>query len=463
MAMAREPGRWTLEDLVDFEHEIGLSPTVPAALKDQVAVEARGLDGAAARRAGFAVWLEGVRGEKMGRRFLAALSMVGAGLAVLMFVAGISGVLGMLDRARAGVNVSLFLAILIGGQWLLMGLAMAGWLLRGRAGSAGIGIVPALLGRLARKISGAEAAPWWGRLVHEGGAAREVLLWRTARTVQVGGMAFNMGMLCGLAGLVLLRHVGFFWETTTAEAMAGILESSTRFLSAPWSGWTRGFVPDAEVIARSRWMPGNTLGPGPAEWWRFLLMATLVWGLLPRWLLWAMAWRAERSALARLEFQARPHRILWRELTGNDRAEANDKPLDGVLVLDVGGSGISQESLRPFLLRRLRVHPAAWHPVAVMDTGAESEAGRAMKNSPAGVVLLGEAWSLSPPRMASLHARLRAHTGMDTPIRFLVANATPQGEPSPATPEERLEWERFVDSLRDPAAEVCFYEALQPV
>jgi hypothetical protein len=459
--MAKETGRWTLEDVVDFEHEIGISPHAPAGLRAEVVAAARGLDGSAARRAGFAVWLDGVRKDRAGGRFVAALSMVGAGFAVLMFLAGISGVLGMLDRSRAGVNVSLFLAILIGGQWLLLLLGLVAWLARGRA-RGGLGVVQGLVGRLARKFAGSGESPWWGRLAHEGGPGREVLLWRTAHTVQAGGVAFNLGILVGLAGLVLLRHVGFFWETTTDAAMAGILETNTRFLGAPWSAWTRGFVPDAEVIARSRWTPGSTLGPGPAEWWRFLLMTTLVWGLLPRVLLWLAAWRAERRALARLDFQSRPHRILWRELTGSDRAEADDKPLDGVLVLDVGGSGLTEESLRPFLLRRLRVHPAAWLPVAVMDAGAEAEAARALKNAPAGVVLLSEGWALSPPRMTALHAKVRAQSGPETPIRFLVANSISQ-IPSPPTLEERQEWERFVDSLRDAEADVCFYEELQPV
>jgi hypothetical protein len=458
--MAKETGRWTLEDVVDFEHEIGISPHAPAELKVDVVAATRGLDGAAARRAGFAVWLAGVRKERVGGRFAAALSMVGAGFAVLMFLAGISGVLGMVDRSRAGVNVSLFLAVLIGGQWMLLLLAIAGWLARGRA-QGGLGVVQSLVGRLARKFAGGES-PWWERLAHEGGPGREVLIWRIAHTVQAGGMAFNLGILVGLAGLVLLRHVGFFWETTTDAAMAGILETSTRFLSAPWALWMQGWVPDAEGIARSRWTPGTLLGSGPAEWWRFLLMTTLVWGLLPRLLLWLLAWRAERTALARLDFQSRPHRILWRELTGSDRAMADDKPLDGVLVLDVGGSGLTAESLRPFLLRRLRVHPAEWLPVAVMNEEAEAAAARELNHAPAGVVLLSEGWALSPPRMTALHARVRAQSGPETPIRFLVANSQAQ-LPSPPSAEERREWERFVDSLRDAAAEVCFYEELQPL
>jgi hypothetical protein len=279
---------------------------------------------------------------------------------------------------------------------------------------------------------------------------------------QTAGIFFNLGLLAGLAGLVLLRHVGFFWETTTDAAMRDSLEKLVGFLSLGWSAWLPGFVPDAEIIARSRWVPGTPLAPGPAEWWRFLLMTTLVWGLLPRLLLWLLAWNAGRKALTALDFQSRAHRVLWRDLTASQLVETSDKAMDGALVLDVGGSGLTPESLRPFLLRRLRVHPVSWHPVAVMDPGGEVEAARALTKAPAGVVLLAEGWSLAPARMTALHARIRAEAGPQVPVRFLIANAGPEKQPIPPTAEESREWERYVDSLRDPEAEVCLFEELQP-
>jgi hypothetical protein len=176
-------------------------------------------------------------------------------------------------------------------------------------------------------------------------------------------------------------------------------------------------------------------------------MATLVWGLLPRLVLWGVAWRAGHRALDHLDFQARAHRVLWRDLTGVSRPESADQALDGVLVLDVGGSGLAADGLRPFLLRRVRVHPAVWHSVAVLDPGAEADAARALAKAPAGVVLLAEGWALSPPQ---------------TPVKFLIANAGTDRMPQPPSDVERHEWERFVDSLRDPAAEVFFYQNDQP-
>lgn len=458
--MPEEPPPWTLESLVDFEQEIATSTGSPSAVRTAVISAARGLDGAAARRLGLRVWLAEVRQTSAGRKFSSALSMVGAVLATMTFLAGIFAVLGLLDRERGGVNVVLFLAILIGGQWLVLILAVFAWLIRRRA-AEGFSGVQALIGKLARRFSGNRDDSWWGNLMDGGGPPRAVLLWRLARLVQAAGIFFNIGILAGLAGLVLVKHVGFFWETTTESAMRSVLETGVRYLSFPWAWWADA-VPDGSVIDASRWLPARSSGlaPGPSAWWEFLLMATCVWGLLPRAFLWLVAWNAGRQALANLDFQGRRHRALWRELTGADRVETDEKPLDGVLVLDVGGSGLTAGALRPFLLRRLRVHPAAWHSVAVLDSGAEDEALRALAKAPAGVVLLAEGWSLSPARMIALHAKIRSSGGADTPVKFLVANVDGNRQPISPTVEERRQWERFVDSLRDPSAEVFFYSDL---
>lgn len=450
-----------MQDLIDFENEIAAATRTPPEVRDAVLAASQPLAGATARRVGMRVWLEGVRSSSTGGKFMSALALVATALALAMFLAGVSAMLGLVDRERGGVPVTLFLAILLGGQWLVLLLAAIAWLMRRRA-SDGFSAMQSLLGKLARRLAGDRDAPWWRHLMDGGGAARAALLWRLARLVQAAGVAFNAGIVCGLAGLVLVRHVGFFWETTTEGAMHSLLERLTRLLSVPWAGWWPGAVPDAVVIGATRWMPARDMPPGPAAWWQFLLMATLVWGLLPRLVLWGVAWRAGHRALDHLDFQARAHRVLWRDLTGVSRPESADQALDGVLVLDVGGSGLAADGLRPFLLRRVRVHPAVWHSVAVLDPGAEADAARALAKAPAGVVLLAEGWALSPPRMRALHAKVRTAAGPQTPVKFLIANAGTDRMPQPPSDVERHEWERFVDSLRDPAAEVFFYQNDQP-
>jgi hypothetical protein len=449
--MARETQRWTLENLVDFEQAAASSTGTSTETRSAVIGAIHGLDGAAARRAGLRVWLEGKGMKSSGRKFSSSLSVVGGGLGIFMLVAGISAVSGLLDRDRGGINVTLFLAILIGGQWLILLLATLAWLFRRKAGD-GFSAVQALAGKAVRRFSGNRDDTWWHSLVDGGGAPRAALLWRLARMVQGAGICFNLGIICGLAGLVLVRHVDFYWESTTESAMRSILETTVEFISSPWAAWCPQAVPDPQVIALSRWLPARTvsLPVNASPWWMFLHLTVLI--------LWYAAHHAGRKALAELDFQGRHHRALWREITGSGRVETDEKPLDGVLVLDVGGTGLAESGLRPFLLQRLRVHPAAWLSVAVLDSGKEDEAARALAKAPAGVVLLAEGWSLAPARMNALHAKIRASTHPGTAIKFLVANEGPANQPSAATPEERREWERYVDSLRDPAAEVYFYE-----
>jgi hypothetical protein len=455
--MANDLQRWTLEDLVDFEQAAAASPGTLPAVRTAVIAASRGLDGAAARRAGLRTWLEETGRKSAGRKFTSALAVVGGGLAALTFLSGFSAVLGMLDRGRGGINVTLFLAILIGGQWLILMLAAIAWLMRGRA-AEGFSGVQALAGKLARRLAGNADDAWWNRLMDTGGPPRAAVLWRLARLAQAAGIFFNLGILWGIVWLVMVRHIGFFWETTTEMAMFSILEKSSHFLSLPWSAWWPGAVPSPDQIRVASWQPGLVLPPGPTVWWQFLLMVTFFWGLLPRLILWILAWHAGRRALGRLDFQSRSHRALWRDITGVDRVETDAPPLDGVLVLDVGGSGLTEEALRPFLLRRLRVHPAAWQSTAVLDPGAEEEAARSLAKAPAGVVLLAEGWSLSPARMTSLHGKIRSCAGPEAPVKFLVANVGADRSPAAVTADERREWSRFVDSLRDPAAEVFFYE-----
>lgn len=457
--MAKKPTKWTLESLLDFEHACYSGASSSPNVRSLVVAATRGLAGSAARRVGLKIWLAEIGKPSAGEKFTGALSLASVGLLLMMLLGGASTVIGLLDRERGGIHVTLFLAILIGGQWLVLLLALVAWLMRRKAADGFSGI-QSLLAKLIRRLAGASDEAWWDHLMEAGGAARAAILWRLAAIAQLAGVSFNLGILCGLAGLVLVKHVGFFWETTTDFAMRSVLGRAVNLLSTPWSAWWPGTVPCEATLDASRWVPGqsSSLTQGQAEWWQFLLLTTLVWGLLPRLILLILSKFAERKAMANLDFQGRHHRALWREITGINREETGEKPMDGVLVLDVGGTGLSEHDLRPFLLQQLRVYPAAWKSVAVLDQGAEHAAAQSLTAAPAGVVLLAEGWSLSPVRMAFLLQKVRACAGPEVPVKFLVANVTTDKQPTQVTSDEQFEWTRFVDGLRDPAAEVFFFE-----
>ena len=455
--------RWTLRDLVDFEALAGRGEKLRAVDEEKVRAAVKGLEGAVARRVGMRSWLEGARDgsvETPGEVWEGGRFLVGALVMVGMFLTGVGVMTGMLDRERMGFQVPMVLGVAVGLQMLiLLGAALA-WMLKGRF-SKGLGFVPKLLGFLIGKLGGAGKMEWWRTMRLEGGKGWEALGWNLVRMTQAGAVMFSVGLMTGLLGCIWFLEVGFFWESTTAEWMAGRIYGVCSFLSAPWGWvWSGGVVSKAGIEA-TRWTGESVLAgrmQSAATWYPFIFAAIIFWGLLPRAVLWVFACLKERKALGALDFQAKRHRELWREVMGTRRADVSEAPLDGVLVLDVGGTGLKEVDLRGFMLRRLRVNPGEWFEVGVWDGKGEESAAKSIRNAPAGVVLLAEGWALSPPRMKALHSQIRELAGTQTMIHFLVANAGADGKPAAVKPEEKDIWGDFVDGLADAAAETFFYE-----
>jgi hypothetical protein len=278
------------------------------------------------------------------------------------------------------------------------------------------------------------------------------------RVIYGSGVLFQIGTLAGLLGLVLFRHVEFYWESTTEQAMGDALAWMVRGLGAPWAAWWPEAVPGAEWIEKTRRIPGVALPPDTGPWWQFLSMALLVWGVVPRLLLWGLGHWYERRLLGHLELQSPACRRVWRELTAVRRGEVVEGPADGVLVLDLGGANPDREALRPFFLRRLRVNPVAWEALGVLEKEREERARQALAEAPAGVVLLGEAWDLSVPALKSAVGAIRTAAGPETRVIVVIGNVDENGAMRPPKPEERAQWERAVDSLGDPALEIAAYE-----
>ncbi|MEI7929348.1 MAG: DUF2868 domain-containing protein, partial [Verrucomicrobiales bacterium] len=278
--MARDGSPWTLEDLIEFEQALAHSAMPTSEEKRLVSASISGKSPESARRIGLNEWLDGRR-SGIGRKFTLALDAVSLGLFLLALSAGITTIFGL--YRWNGINVTIFVAVVLGVQVAILLGAWIAWLFRRKAGEA-YSVVQSIIGVLARRLTGDRKSAWWHSLITRGGAGRRALLWRLARVVQTAGIAFNLGAIAALVGLVLFRNVGFFWETTTESAMRGWLEQAVKVIAAPWSWIDPASAPDARLIDATRWWPEKSasLSPGPAAWWRFLLWALIVWGLLPR-------------------------------------------------------------------------------------------------------------------------------------------------------------------------------------
>jgi hypothetical protein len=304
---------------------------------------------------------------------------------------------------------------------------------------------------LTNRLAGGRAAQVLEQAHARGDLARAIG-WRMAQHLQLIAAAFHCGALAGLTALVMFKRIGFFWETTTATAMESVLNGAVRCLSAPWAWAWPNLLPD---VAGSR--RGAEWAGGGESWWPFLVLTLLCWGLLPRL---GLAWLAglkERRTLSHLSFQAPHHRRLWRALTGVERGEDPAGPLDGALVIDLGGSAPDRAALRPFLLRRLRVNPTGWETLGVLDARQEAAAHAALRKASGGIVLLVEGWALAPRQMEQTLRAVR-HAGADRRVVVLVGNRQSDGRLQPPTAEERAAWERFGDTLPDTEVALVFYE-----
>ncbi len=431
--------KWTLADLIDFEAAL-------AAWDGRAdAQRSRG----AGRPAVLREWLAQQAIGGPGTSWVGALRISGALLALLMACLGAGAAWGTLNRELEGIHVIWFLAVTLVIPWIFLLAGLLGWALRGKFRRSGLG--GWLIERCARRILSGRAEGVV-EMVRQSGELARVVGWRLARLTQWTAVAFHGGALLGLAAMVMFKRVGFFWETTTQAATQSLLESMVRVLSSPWVALLPGAVPD---VAASRRGPG--WDGGGESWWPFLLLALLVWGVLPRLALGMVALGRERSLLGNLAFQAPGHRRLWRKLTEVRRGEEPQGPVDGALLIVVGGAEPDPDALRPFLLNRLRVNPTAWESLGVLDAGREEAARAALDKAPAGIVLLAEGWALSPRQMDRALAEVAARAG-ERRIVVLVGDAASDGRLRPPGEAERAEWERYADTRRDAEFELVFFE-----
>lgn len=457
--------KWRLEDVVDFEALLvgGVEELHLDGRDRELVQEAAGKIRDEGRRRGLRAWLESRRAESqdgVGQRTVEGLRLAGGLAGVLVFLAALGLVRGLmveLEGGRRMFNIWLFLGVTVGLQWLmLLGSALGYLILRRQRGVLSLG--PRILGVLARWFSGRIDGRLWQSLQERGRGYGSILSWRLARLAQGVGVVFNLGLMAGFLGCLWFLKVGFFWESTILDPPTMLRIASA--LALPWS-WSGLAVPPElstqqfDLLNRHFYEAG-----GGSQWWPFLMTVLAVWGLLPRLLLWVFCRLGGRRSLAGLQFQEPRHRELWRGLSGVQRDCEWEGPADGVVLLDVGGSGVKTQALREFLLRVMRVHPEERYEAAVLDGAREAEAWRAIRQAPLGVVLLVEAWALSPKQMNVIYERVRDGDA-SRPVRFLVLGTVRDGQAEPPDPEDFAQWKHYVDGLRDPAAEVVAYRDVE--
>ncbi len=344
--MAKERPSWQLADLIDYEffldaderqgsadlhardREIftrdiapALSPSAPAgepaSKADRRAVLRRWTD---ARRRQLKNGSDPDETLLPGEAFAQVRGGVAATLAVLGIVIGwtaaaaalayqagaepINAFVFFVEFALAQVLILIGAFAVIGARWWFPDVkipSLARFFLR-----AALRLAGALWKRNRVRIAGARrqsAEALFGVLRARHTLYREVLVWSLVGLTQIFAVSFNAGVLGAMTARHLFHDLDFGWESTWLNA--GQVSSATRTIAAPWSWLVKPGYPDAAQVTGSQNRKrdsGRLTSESLKSWSQFLFGVVIVYGLLPRLLLMALAARAGRSTLRKLAF-----------------------------------------------------------------------------------------------------------------------------------------------------------------
>ncbi|MBB6428907.1 DUF2868 domain-containing protein [Algisphaera agarilytica] len=141
--------------------------------------------------------------------------------------------------------------------------------------------------------------------------------WQLLAWSQSMALAFNLAAVCGALQLIVFSDLGFGWSTTLqvdAEQMHGL----TSALATPWAmAWQDAVPPLALVEATQTYRAENfELGVAAeesAKWWPFLVMAMLVYGVVPRFVTLVFTqWRLRGAVVKAMVHTPGADRVLGR-------------------------------------------------------------------------------------------------------------------------------------------------------
>ncbi|MEO0422779.1 MAG: DUF2868 domain-containing protein [Pseudomonadota bacterium] len=235
-------------------------------------------------------------GAESGARIDGALRVAVTALTALGFALGL-GVAGaaFAYHGRYPVNLFALLGVLVVVPWLPF-IATAVLLLP----------LPGVR-RLREGLATFSPGRWLAGFLHKR-LNVDFLRWRggntpPARVAQLEALRLSLwmgvGFFCGALVLALLlvafTDLAFGWSTTL-EVDASLVHGLVSGVSLPWRGWLPVAAPDAELVALSQYFRLENAAPPDVsrlgEWWPFVCMMLLVYGLAPRALLLAwVSWR----------------------------------------------------------------------------------------------------------------------------------------------------------------------------
>lgn len=261
-------------------------------------------------------------------------SSIESALPLALMLAGLlAGIMAMsslllVDQQRP-VNILVFLAIFVGLQWLLLLLTLIASLLLSLRDSSSLfggslNIIHWLAQRSYRRLA-QELRP---------DQFQPLLRWLMLSLGQMFAVCFNVGALLALFMILLVMDRSFGWSSTLDISTAG-LHQLLHVLSAPWSWFWPAAGVNMDLVESTRYQSlqvqfATEQVRAMRAWWPFLCACLLIYGLLPRLLLWVTfhciyRWRLRLTFInypgARLVLGRMDSPLVHTQASGHEQAE----------------------------------------------------------------------------------------------------------------------------------------------
>lgn len=494
-----------LTDLVELEAQIALERDQdPGDLhrRDRsigADLEARGVD-FSDRDGLVSAWLDGLGAQGsatgLGPKVAMAHRLATYGLVLIGAFAGWgTAALTLAYDGRVPINVLQYLLLVVGAQVVLLFLLLFGLFLR-RFGAyiPVLGDVQSILGWLLALLQGrlqsasahidSERRTAWqivqARLRTRASLYSNVERWVLLAMVQSFAVAFNIAVLVAGLRLVLFSDLAFAWNTTLELSTARFAEI-VHIAALPWQAIWPEAVPSPQLVELTRYsrLEGAYLhaGAGRAadqglvgQWWRFLVAATVVYGLLPRLCLLTAGLIGRTRALARLPLDTPDvDRIIRRMRAPRVRTHAERAPTDrpdlspvppvdaasptqaaGAQVILWRDAPLTDAATQAVVRSVLDVEPGPVARAGGMDFAADAALLAQLCKQPTPVVLVAEAWEAPDKGTRRFLAEVRAALGAQLVIHVLLIGAAEDEAPAAPTSDDLALWRDRLSLLADP-------------
>lgn len=491
-----------LADLIDLETRLAVDAEVAAVeLRDRDRAIGATLPRDTARGAPMLeAWLSALRQREPaqlfpGRALERALRWVGLGLGLFGLIAGwgLAEALLYFD-GRQPVNVLGYLGVFVGLQILLLlillvALLAPGWVSRLPVLREFHGVLRWLARVVTERVgaTGARAAEWRAalhRMASRRSLYRHVEPWSLLELTQVLGVAFNLGALLCCLRLVTFSDLAFAWSTTLARLDAELLHTAVRALAAPWAWIAPDAVPSLELVRATHYsrLQEAYLAGGARRavdpllvggWWPFLLLATAVYGLLPRVAALLVARLRARWALGHLRLDDMEVRRLLDRL-GRPQVDTRalqpepepDAPAGSVVAGQLARAEAAErctlvlwrDAPRDDRLDRAVAAALGWSVGDVYRVdGTSPQAERqacdaiaAQRSRGVPILVAAEAWEAPDKATLRLLRGLRAAAGDRVPIAVGLLQAVAQRAAQAAHADDVQTWRDRLTTLADP-------------